>query len=63
MPKKSKYPGLRARTRVAPSGKVWTGYYYCKHGQKHEIALGTNWEEALSEWKRLHLKEPSQRAL
>jgi hypothetical protein len=61
MPKKSKYPGLRTRVRKYPSGKVWTGYYYCPEGQKKEKALGTDWDTALAEYNRLHNHVPSLR--
>lgn len=61
MPKKTQYPGLRARVRKGKSGKVWTGYYYCAPGQKGEIALGTEFEAAVAEWDRIRNKAPLRR--
>lgn len=45
-----------ARRRTSKSGKLWIGYYYLskdENGKRKEIALGSDLNEARTEWARL----------
>lgn len=64
MPKKSKYPGLRAHSWRTRDGEVRVAYYLDNRGGRHkpdgpsEIALGTDHAEAVRQWTALVLLKP-----
>lgn len=52
-------PRLIKRQRTLKSGKIWIGYYYNgrdEEGNRKEIPLGTDLDEARAEWARLERK-------
>lgn len=64
MPKRSKYPGLRAHSWKTARGEVRTAYYLDNRGGRHqpdgpaEISLGTHFAEAVRQWTALVLLKP-----
>lgn len=64
MPKRSKYPGLRAHSWKTREGQVRTAYYLDNRDGKHqpggpaEIALGTDHASALERWRSIVLLSP-----
>lgn len=59
MPKKSKFPRLRTHVRKSKSGKVRAYYFYdMRPDGKPDIALGTEYDEALEKWRELYEHKP-----
>lgn len=55
MPKVVKYPRLKTRVRKGKSGQVWVCYYYDMRPEgKTDVALGTDYAKAISQWNELH---------
>jgi integrase len=55
MPKKSRYPKLRVHVKRGRSGQRWTSWWYDMRGTgQPDIALGTDYAEALRRWDELH---------
>lgn len=54
MPKKTKYPKLRSRTRKGKAGQVWVSWWYDMRAEgKSDISLGTDYDAAVERWKRI----------
>jgi len=59
MPRKSKYPRLRVHVRKGRGGQVWTNYYYdMRPAGEKDVALGSDLETALANWRELHEEKP-----
>lgn len=54
----NKYPRLRVHTRRGKAGQVWTWWTYDQRPHGPEISLGSDYQKALEQWERLHLKKP-----
>jgi integrase len=55
MPKRSKYPKFRTHTKKGRGGQRWVSYWYDMRGTgQPDIALGTDYAEALRRWDELH---------
>ena len=54
MPKKSKYPKLRASVKRGKGGQVWRSWWYDNRGTgRPDIALGTDYSAALQKWAEI----------
>lgn len=59
MPKVTKYPRLRSHVRKNKAGKVRAYYFYdMRPDGTLDIALGTDYAEALQKWEELHEHRP-----
>lgn len=59
MPKTSKFPKLRTRFYRGKGGQGYTYYFYDRRAEgKGEIALGSDYQEALAKWEELHHHKP-----
>lgn len=59
MPKKTKHPKLRTHIRRGRNGQAWVSYWYDMRGTgKPDIALGTEYEAALVQWRLIHENAP-----
>lgn len=57
--KKTKYPRLRSKTYKGAGGQVWVYYTYDMRGTgKPDVRLGTDYTQAIEQWKKLHLDQP-----
>ena len=57
--KATKYPRFRTVIRKGASGQVWVYYRYDMRGTgKPDINLGSNHDEALASWRKLHNDQP-----
>lgn len=53
------YPRLRSHTRKRKSGKVVVYYVYDRRPEgEPDIALGTDYDEAIKKWTEIHLEKP-----
>lgn len=53
--KKSKHPGLRAKSYKTKAGRVLTYYVYDMRGTgKKDVRLGTDYASAIEQWHKLH---------
>lgn len=59
MPKLTKYPRLRVYVKRGKAGQVWTSYAYDMRGTgKPDVALGSDYAQAVKQWDDLHNKRP-----
>jgi integrase len=59
VPKKSKHPKLRVSVKRGKAGQVWQSWWYDMRGTgKPDIALGTDYAEALRKWAEIHFEAP-----
>jgi hypothetical protein len=59
MPKRSKYPRLRAKTYKGASGQRYVYYVYDMRSEgKPDVRLGKDWAEAVRQWDELHNRKP-----
>lgn len=59
MPKRSKFPKLRVHVRKGKGGQVWRSWYYDMRGTgKPDIALGSDYDQAIAEWDKIHNHRP-----
>lgn len=53
--KKTKYPRLRSKVYKGAGGQVWTYYLYDMRGTgENDVRLGTDYAQALAQWRNLH---------
>lgn len=54
-----KYPRLRVYVKRGKAGQVWTSYAYDMRGTgRPDVALGSDYAEALRRWAEIHLDAP-----
>lgn len=55
----NKRPRFRTHVRKGKNGQAWVSYWYDNRGTgKKDISLGTDYEDAVKNWERIHNHQP-----